>query len=199
MLKAKIQQGKKGFTIIEVVLVLAIAGLIFMMVFIAFPSLARSQRDTQRKRNLATILTAFEHWHSSHRKTIVDDYGMRHNKNNGFCTFFNEYIDENVVDPSTGEPPKIAFFGENFVVNCRTDETEPREGYDRSIKVDDVRSWPNIEIGDIQYDDTGFCEDDTFSDLVGQDSGLKAYTLRTKLENGGYYCVDNGAGSLKRV
>ena len=35
-----------GFTIIEVVLVLAIAGLIFLMVFIALPVLQRSQRDT---------------------------------------------------------------------------------------------------------------------------------------------------------
>jgi prepilin-type N-terminal cleavage/methylation domain-containing protein len=35
-----------GFTIIEVVLVLAIAGLIFLIVFLALPALQRSQRDT---------------------------------------------------------------------------------------------------------------------------------------------------------
>ena len=40
----------EGFTIIEVVLVLAIAGLIFLMVFVALPALQRSQRDTQRKK-----------------------------------------------------------------------------------------------------------------------------------------------------
>ena len=40
---------EKGFTIIEVVLVLAIAGLIFLMVFIARPALQRGQRDTQRR------------------------------------------------------------------------------------------------------------------------------------------------------
>ncbi|MCL2869540.1 prepilin-type N-terminal cleavage/methylation domain-containing protein, partial [Candidatus Saccharibacteria bacterium] len=34
---------RQGFTIIEVVLVLAIAGLIFLMVFIALPALQRSQ------------------------------------------------------------------------------------------------------------------------------------------------------------
>ena len=44
---------KKGFTIIEVVLVLAIAGLIFLMVFLALPALQRSQRDTQRKQDVA--------------------------------------------------------------------------------------------------------------------------------------------------
>ena len=51
---------KKGFTIIEVVLVLAIAGLIFIMVFIALPALQRSQRDTQRKRNIQLVSAALE-------------------------------------------------------------------------------------------------------------------------------------------
>ena len=40
------QHNKKGFTIIEVVLVLAIAGLIFLMVFVALPALQRGQRDS---------------------------------------------------------------------------------------------------------------------------------------------------------
>ena len=43
------KDNKKGFTIIEVVLVLAIAGLIFAMVFIALPALQRSQHDQSRK------------------------------------------------------------------------------------------------------------------------------------------------------
>lgn len=50
--------AKKGFTIIEVVLVLAIAGLIFLMVFLALPVLQRSQRDTQRKQDVAMVVTA---------------------------------------------------------------------------------------------------------------------------------------------
>ena len=50
-------KSKKGFTIIEVVLVLAIAGLIFLMVFIALPALQRSQRDTQRRDDMARFMT----------------------------------------------------------------------------------------------------------------------------------------------
>lgn len=49
---------RSGFTIIEVVLVLAIGGLIFMMVFLAFPQLQRSQRDSQRQRNMGSLATA---------------------------------------------------------------------------------------------------------------------------------------------
>jgi len=47
--------NKRGFTIIEVVLVLAIAGLIFLMVFIALPNMQRSQRDTQRRNDYAAL------------------------------------------------------------------------------------------------------------------------------------------------
>ncbi|MDO5474982.1 MAG: type II secretion system protein [Candidatus Saccharibacteria bacterium] len=54
----KIKQKKDGFTIIEVVLVLAIAGLIFLMVFIAWPALQRSQRDTQRRNDYSMLSTA---------------------------------------------------------------------------------------------------------------------------------------------
>lgn len=49
---------KQGFTIIEVVLVLAIAGLIFLMVFVALPALQRSQRDTARRNDMSRVDTS---------------------------------------------------------------------------------------------------------------------------------------------
>jgi len=61
---------KKGFTIIEVVLVLAIAGLIFLMVFIALPALQRSQRDTQRRNDLSRAQTAINSYKSSNRNKL---------------------------------------------------------------------------------------------------------------------------------
>lgn len=61
---------EKGFTIIEVVLVLAIAGLIFLMVFVALPSLQRGQRDAQRKQDLARISTQFTNYLSSTRGSV---------------------------------------------------------------------------------------------------------------------------------
>ena len=59
--------NNKGFTIIEVVLVLAIAGLIFLMVFIALPTLQRNQRDTQRKNDMARLKTAIDSYKSNNR------------------------------------------------------------------------------------------------------------------------------------
>ena len=58
--------SKKGFTIIEVVLVLAIAGLIFLMVFVALPALQRSQRDTARRNDMSRVDTSLVQWQTNH-------------------------------------------------------------------------------------------------------------------------------------
>jgi prepilin-type N-terminal cleavage/methylation domain-containing protein len=64
------KNNQKGFTIIEVVLVLAIAALIFLMVFIALPALQRSQRDTQRKADIARVQTAIQNYQSNNRNAL---------------------------------------------------------------------------------------------------------------------------------
>ena len=70
---------KPAFTIIEVVLVLAIAGLIFLMVFIALPALQRNQRDTQRKNDMSRLKTAIDSYKSNNRGNLpwgTDLYGV---------------------------------------------------------------------------------------------------------------------------
>lgn len=62
-----------GFTIIEVVLVLAIAGLIFLMVFIALPALQRSQRDTQRRENMSALQTAVTNYQGNNNGKLPAD------------------------------------------------------------------------------------------------------------------------------
>jgi prepilin-type N-terminal cleavage/methylation domain-containing protein len=57
----------KGFTIIEVVLVLAIAGLIFLVVFLALPALQRGQRDTQRKTDLGKLMSQVTAYQSNNQ------------------------------------------------------------------------------------------------------------------------------------
>lgn len=51
-----LQRKEKGFTIIEVLIVLAIAGLIMLIVFLAVPALQRNQRNTSRRNDVARIL-----------------------------------------------------------------------------------------------------------------------------------------------
>ena len=51
------KMNQKGFTIIEVLIVLAIAGLIMLVIFLAVPALQRSQRNNARQ-NDANLLVA---------------------------------------------------------------------------------------------------------------------------------------------
>lgn len=85
------KQNKKGFTIIEVVLVLAIGGLIFLMVFIALPALQRSQRNTQREDDLARVLTAVNDYQTNNSgKTPFENKDVNPN-------FLKRYVDEETV------------------------------------------------------------------------------------------------------
>ena len=63
-------KAKEGFTIIEVVLVLAIAGLIFLMVFIALPALQRSQRDTQRRDDMARFISQLAQYQTNNNRRV---------------------------------------------------------------------------------------------------------------------------------
>ncbi len=193
------KRNKKGFTIIEVVLVLAIAGLIFLMVFIALPALQRSQRNTQRRRDLATIKAGFEEWHKHNSIAVTDAWTSRKNKTNGFCTFYKKYLVD-LRDPSTGEAYNVALWGSQNVINCVTLQETAREGWDEEVHGSiggDTDKWATMEVGDIQFDDTAFCnEEGGFDDAVEKrigvhrNSGTRLYAIRMRLEGGESICVD---------
>jgi prepilin-type N-terminal cleavage/methylation domain-containing protein len=69
---------KQGFTIIEVMIVLAIAGLILMIVFLAVPALERTARNTQRKHDAELIATNRELY--DEENALVNVYAV------GTCT-----------------------------------------------------------------------------------------------------------------
>ena len=98
--------NKKVFMIIEVVLVLAIGGLIFLMVFIALPALQRSQRNTQREDDLARVLTA------------VNDYQTNNSGKSPFenedvnANFLKRYVDEETVYNASSK--KVTACGDQF-------------------------------------------------------------------------------------
>lgn len=91
-----VQQKQKGFTIIEVVLVLAIAALIFLMVFIALPALQRNQRDTQRRNDLSRAQTAVNNYQTNNR-------GKLPTMDNNFINSYLKAGGDTFEDPS-GKP-----------------------------------------------------------------------------------------------
>ena len=59
---SKIRKDQSGFTIVEVMIVLAIAGLVLAIVFIAVPNLQRNSRNSSRRADLALLRAQFDTW-----------------------------------------------------------------------------------------------------------------------------------------
>lgn len=97
----------QGFTIIEVVLVLAIAGLIFLMVFIALPALQRGQRDQARKNDATVVATAVNTFKSSNRSSLS---GMSDVKLRQYIDRLDQYDTESVVLAASNS---VSMDGEN--------------------------------------------------------------------------------------
>ncbi len=158
--------AKRGFTIIEVVLVLAIAGLIFIVVFFALPTLQRAQRDTQRRQDLAEIMGAFQTWRSNNLGKLIDTPEE-------LTAFRDNYLKEK-YDPSTGEQYNfiILAVGGNHV----TDDLIP-------------------DVGTVVYHVGHICGSDDDAVTYTKDSPIfsatvKQFAVVTRLELGGVYCLD---------
>ena len=102
------QQNKKGFTIIEVVLVLAIAGLIFLMVFLALPALQRGQRDSQRRSDISRFMSQINSYQTNNggRVPSADKDAMGKFLNNYMKRSSGEF-----VDPQSGNNYTVGFSG----------------------------------------------------------------------------------------
>ena len=123
---SKQELKQKGFTIIEVVLVLAIAALIFLMVFIALPALQRNQRDSARKEVLGKVASAVTTYQSNNRgknptngaalKGYVDGIavpgGTKSDDGSYTPTTSDTFVDNNYIVKVTKKTSTTALVGE---------------------------------------------------------------------------------------
>ncbi len=70
MLSTIRKQKTSGFTIIEVLIVLAIAGLIMLIVFLAVPALQRNARNTQRRNDIGSVLSGITEFTNDNQGTL---------------------------------------------------------------------------------------------------------------------------------
>ena len=158
---------KPAFTIIEVVLVLAIAGLIFLMVFIALPALQRNQRDTQRKNDMSRLKTTIDSYKSNNRGNLpwgTDRYGVWSQSDNFGINYLKADQGE-FGDPSSGRYA----FGVNYYSIA---------GGSIYNTFESQQSHISISIGFV-------CDGDTITS-----AGSNNYAIRYRLEGGGVYCID---------
>ena len=173
-------KNKKGFTIIEVVLVLAIAGLIFLMVFIALPALQRSQRNTRRRQDMARILSAFTEYESNNSGNVPTT-------NDQLDNFVNKYVNGGGTQNRNGNG---GCYGDQF---CDPDGSPYQLEY-----------WGNQDdTDDTPFDDSSFAEAEhmiayftkaSCSSTEGRaeySSGARDIAILYMLEGGAIYCGDN--------
>ena len=70
--KTAAREKEAGFTIVEVMIVLAIAGLILAIVFIAVPALQRNSRDSQRRADMSALQSAIATYVGNNNGQIPD-------------------------------------------------------------------------------------------------------------------------------
>ena len=141
---------------------LAIAGLIFLMVFIALPALQRSQRDTQRRDDMSRFMSAIQSYQSNNNGNLPTLTTQA-----GSTAFLNNYLKQDVgefVDPD----------GTNYSINTNIDPGN------------------QVAAGNIDHNiffvSGARCGED--GNTIEND-GARNYAILYRLEGAGVYCGDN--------
>lgn len=111
-----------GFTIFELIIVLAVGSLIIVMVLLAVSAANRSSRDTKRKADALSFSSALEQWaqnHSGNLPTVasgaivLNSLGALTNAGT-FCS--ENYLPNSCADFKDPTTAPYAFVGQSFVI-----------------------------------------------------------------------------------
>ena len=165
----------EGFTIIEVVLVLAIAGLIFLMVFLALPALQRSRRNEQRKRDMGEIAGAIQNYRSANKGKMPESFEN-----------IKPYIRHDMRDPD-GDEYSIEI--DKYATYGNMDKKTRKSQFGYYIKTWEGKTQVRIHEGSRCAEEEGYIYQDV-------KEGHAAVTFRLEsgdgstTDGGHYYCLD---------
>ena len=212
-------ESKNGFTIIEVVLVLAIAGLIFLMVFIALPALQRGQRNTQRKNDLNRFVTAVSSYQSNNSgKTPFGNIGDKSSLDDTqkvelIKNFVKRYIDDSCTFTGSdhvmggaynnaNNPAVMHFYftgcssqfsdpdGESYGIDVRAPETQAESMLNQAVGLHQPNGANNLSHLITVYSRAKCNEKEGYIDSSSR-FGLNQFAVFYLLEGGSIACVDN--------
>lgn len=181
------QSERKGFTIIEVVLVLAIAGLIFLMVFVALPALQRSQRDTARRNDMSRVDTSLIQYQTNNQDTGNGDLPAAASWD------WEDDDDDNDAStfPDTCANNEACRFLQRYM-NSGTDSTtntfKDADGTYYNLDIGAGAYTPNLpEMDYTIYIRTGAkCKGET-----AEAAQARHFAILYRLEGAGIYCIDD--------
>lgn len=157
-------KDQNGFTIIEVLIVLAIAGVIFTAVFMGIGQLRRNSRDAARTRFAASIP---QHYLEYYKYNL--SYPM--NATQRQSLIYN-YVPQ-VNDPLSGNP---------YVIDFKDGKTASHS---------DIPSVGTIYIMQYHWCNDTDSTDGTSSPITGDDKAADQIVVWYGTEAGQYKCVDN--------
>ena len=213
-------KSKKGFTIIEVVLVLAIAGLIFLMVFLALPALQRSQRDTQRRDDLARFQTAIANYQTNNRGKIpgnnVASGSNAEAYRKAYAEFMVNYLwvgGDEYVDPD-GQVYAIGSVCPNLGSSGSSDSSSSTDASTNCKSLTERTPATSYSVDTFEFEGDTITADDLLpsdyayggqfnhmiyifqnaacdGENVVPSTGVRKIAIQFKLESGGIYCGNN--------
>lgn len=188
----KMDTGEKGgFTIIEVVLVLAIAGLIFLMVFIALPALQRSQRDTQRRNAMGEVATSITRYQTNNNGKLPND-GKWAAVDDGALKDLDE---EWPCNPKQTNQNSASCFIRNYMngVNATENNFNDPDGWSYGLDIKELEE-DGFTLTNSDFEDhmvyilkKAQCD----GEFANTSKNARDYVVMYKLESGGTYCQDN--------
>lgn len=178
-----------GFTIIEVVLVLAIAGLIFLMVFIALPSLQRSQRDTERRIKMANVQTKVMDYQNNNNGKLPNDGSVDAVEDGQLANMDDEW------ECSRTNPNAAKCFIRNYLngVNATENEFVDPQGWAYGLTIetldeDEFFLQPSdYEKYMVYIEKKAKCD----GERAIPSNNARDYAILVKLEGSGTYCRSN--------
>lgn len=182
-MKSRYSYNVNGFTMVEVILVMGIAGLIFLMMLVALPALQRAQRDSQREEDITSFIAHLKTYQDNHRGALphTPDSGLSDvtkSSTNEWGYFYNEVFDNDFVDPS-GNPYVLEISKCNGTVS----DAECEDDYGAIYSSEFPNGYKLYIVEQAK------CSSDESMGVVAT-SLLRRFAVLYKLENGGVYCAE---------
>ncbi len=196
---------KHGFTIIEVSLVIAIAGLIFLMAFVALPQLQRSRRDAQRREDVSMFLESVKKYQTNNRGSLPvaeflgGSYGVGAGSSNfsgstnmdsasdtSWMGFYKNYLGDSFIDPS-GEKYGVLVLQCNGSVGASCQPTVDSRQYNEIWSY----LYDNRYVDRFEYRMFVFLEATCNGEQPVRTSNPRKIAVVYKLEGSGTYCSNS--------
>lgn len=130
----KLSKTQEGFTIIEVLIVLAIAGLIMLIVFLAVPALQRNSRNTQRSNDASLVGGAINDCLSNRNGQTASCDSLGELTALGLdVTKLRQLTNVNVTAAAPGDPGNLDTVSVGFGVRCNNAGDATQAGSPRQI------------------------------------------------------------------